>query len=81
MRDYFPKLPAMAVLTTKNNFMNTYGILNREDVHIDVSISEKGAKNYATRNGYKKVSIRYHNGYVVKLIAEKNSRGKWIKVN
>jgi len=60
---------------------NVYGILNSEGIHIDVSRSERGAKNFATRNGYRKISIRYKCGYHVEVIAEKNIAGKWIKVN
>lgn len=59
--------------------MNTYGVLNANGEHIDVSKSEKGAKQYATRHGYTKVSIRYNSGYVVALIAFKNKNGKWIE--
>lgn len=58
---------------------NTYGIVNRDGVHIDVSKSEKGAKQYATRNGYDKVSIRYNSGYDVDIIAVKNKNGRWVK--
>ena len=60
---------------------NIYGIINKDGVHIDVSNSEKGAKNFATRNGYKKVSVRYNCGYDVDIVAEKNDNGKWKKVN
>lgn len=58
---------------------NTYGVVNRNGEHIDVSISEKGAKQYATRHGYNKVSIRYNIGYDVDIIAVKNKNGRWIK--
>ena len=58
---------------------NTYGIVNRDGVHIDVSKSEKGAKQYATRNGYDKVSIRNNSGYDVDIIAVKNKNGRWVK--
>lgn len=57
--------------------MNTYGVINRNEVHIDVSKSQKGAKQYATRHGYNKVSLRV--GYSVVILAEKNKSGKWIK--
>lgn len=57
--------------------MNTYGVLNSENVHTDVSNTLKGAKRYATLNGYTKVSIRYNGGYVAELIAEKIN-GKWV---
>lgn len=58
---------------------NIYGIINSDGIHIDVSKSEKGAKQYATINGYTKVSIRYNNGYDVDIIAVKNKNGRWIK--
>ena len=45
--------------------------------HIDVSKTERGAKLYATRHGYTKVSIRQ--GYHSKIIAEKVN-GKWQSV-
>lgn len=51
--------------------MNTYGVVNANGEHIDVSHSEKGAKQYATINGYKKVSIRFNGGYTVLVIAIK----------
>ena len=59
--------------------MNTYGILDSQNCHIDVSRTEKGAKNYATRNGYKTVSIRYSCGYDVDIVATKRPSGKWAK--
>lgn len=59
--------------------MHTYGIINADGIHIDVSKSEKGAKQYATINGYTKVSIRYNSGYHVDIIAVKNKNGRWIK--
>ena len=53
-----------------------YGILNAEDCHIDVSNSLHGAKCYASRNGYKKISERV--GYnVVRTWAK--VLGKWVK--
>lgn len=58
--------------------MNIYGVVNSDGVHIDVSKSEKGAKQYATRHGYSKVSIRFHSGYTVVIISEKNKSGKWV---
>lgn len=58
--------------------MNTYGILDSNDCHIDVSNTEKGAKNYATRHGYKKVSVRYGDSFNVALIAVRSNSGKWM---
>lgn len=57
---------------------NTYGVLNANNEHIDVSKSEKGAKQYATRNGYTKISIRYNSGYNVDIVAIKKG-SKWVK--
>ena len=58
---------------------NVYGVVCSSGIHTDVSLTEKGAKNYATRHGYDKVSIRYNSGYTVQVIAEKINN-KWIKV-
>lgn len=55
---------------------NTYGILNSDNVHIDVSNTERGAKNYATRNGFDIVTIRYNMGYNAAIISKKVN-GKW----
>jgi len=57
---------------------NIYGVVNYKGEHIDVSKSEKGAKNFATRNHYNKVSVRYNCGYDVDVIAVKKGR-KWAK--
>jgi plastocyanin domain-containing protein len=57
---------------------NIYGVVNNKGEHIDVSKSEKGAKNFATRNHYNKVSIRYNSGYDVDIISVKKGR-KWVK--
>lgn len=58
---------------------NTYGVLSTEGNHIDVSKTEKGAKNYASRHGYTRVSIRYNSGYVAVVIAEKKGN-RWHSV-
>jgi len=57
---------------------NTFGVLNTDNAHIDVSKTERGAKQYATRNGYTKVSIRYNSGYDVDIVSVKKDK-KWIK--
>lgn len=54
---------------------NTYGVL-MNGVHVDVSKTEKGAKRYATRNGYSTVTVRYNCGYIAVKIARKHN-GKW----
>lgn len=54
-----------------------YGVVNYKGEHIDVSISLLGAKQYATRNGYNRVSKR--NGY--NIIREYRKEGnKWIRL-
>jgi len=60
--------------------MDIYGI-TFNGTHVDVSNTERGAKNYATRNGYNIVSIRYNCGYIAKEIAKKDNHGKWIAIN
>ena len=56
--------------------MNIYGVLDKNDCHIDVSTSMKGTKRVATRYGYDKVSIRYNCGYHVDIVAVKVNN-KW----
>ena len=58
---------------------NTFGI-TINGTHTDTSKTLKGAKHYATRNGYKDVSIRYNCGYIAAIIATK-VKGKWEVVN
>lgn len=60
--------------------MNIYGVVNSSGEHIDVSKSERGAKQYATRNGYDRVSIRFNAGYNVQVIAQRASNGKWYAI-
>lgn len=57
---------------------HTYGVIVN-GTHIDVSKTEKGAKNYASRHGHTKVSIRYNGGYVAAVIAEKKGK-RWHEV-
>lgn len=60
----------------KNN--NIYGVLV-DGVHIDVSKTERGAKQYATRHGYLTVTVRYNCGYIAAQIAHKYT-GKWKQI-
>lgn len=55
--------------------MNTYGVVV-SGTHTDASRTERGAKQYATRNGIDTVSVRYNCGYVAEEIA-KRINGKW----
>jgi hypothetical protein len=56
-----------------------FGVVNSDGIHTDVSKSERGAKRYATLNGYDKVSVRYNLGNVVEIVAEKINK-KWVDV-
>jgi len=60
--------------------MHIYGVTDGNGSHTDVSNSLLGAKQYATRNGYKRVSIRYNCGYICKIVAVKLSGGNWVSV-
>lgn len=60
--------------------MNIYGVLDRNDYHIDVSTSLKGTKRVATIEGYNKVSVRYNGGYIAAILFEKIN-GKWKQFN
>lgn len=53
-----------------------FGVLGADHGVIDVSKTERGAKIYATRNGYDKVYCRSNSGYHVFLVAVKY-QGKW----
>ena len=55
---------------------NIYGVLYG-GVHNDVSKSERGAKIYATKNGFDTISVRYNCGYNVAIIAKKEGE-KWV---
>lgn len=57
---------------------NTYGVAPQGS-YTDVSLTERGAKSFATRNGYKEIYIRFNSGYHVELIAVKQPNGKWSK--
>lgn len=56
---------------------NIYGIISN-GVHTDISKTERGAKRYATLNGYNTVSIRFNCGYIASEIATKQGN-KWVK--
>jgi len=54
---------------------DVYGVISN-GVHVDVSSSARGAKSYATRNGYDLVSVRFDSGYNVVILFQKYA-GKW----
>jgi len=60
--------------------MNIYGVLE-DGAHIDVSKTERGAKCYATRNGFDTVTIRYNCGYVAQEICRKGKNDRWFNIN
>ena len=53
-----------------------YGSTNNNNVHTDTSNTLLGAKQYATRNGFKNVSVRI--GYNITLL-EYKQQNKWYK--
>lgn len=55
-----------------------YGVL-LNGVHVDVSKTLRGAKNFATRNGYLTVTIRYGCGYIAREVAHKYE-GRWKEI-
>jgi len=58
---------------------NTYGVIyGTDNIYTDVSRTLKGAKRYATINGYNKVGIRYNSGYNCSIAAIK-IENKWVK--
>jgi hypothetical protein len=58
--------------------MNIYGI-TVNGIHTDTSKTLQGAKNYATRNNFLTVSVRYSCGYIVRQLCHKYA-GKWIDI-
>lgn len=56
-----------------------YGVNTRHSGYIDTSKTLRGAKIYATRNGYDSVCRRNVNHYYVHEIARKID-GKWVDV-
>ena len=58
--------------------IRVYGSTNNKNIHTDTSNTLLGAKQYATRNGFKNVSIRV--GYNIELLEYKEGN-KWYKYN
>ena len=53
-------------------------IVDSSNCAIDVANTMRGAMSYATRNGYKRVAVRFPlSGYVYDLAEKKGSR--WVK--
>lgn len=55
--------------------MDIYGVLIN-GCHTDVSKTLRGAKQFATKNGYLTVTVRYNSGYIAREVAHKYE-GKW----
>lgn len=55
-----------------------FGVINKEGCLIDTSLTEQGAKNYATRHSYKLIGYRV--GYNAKTTHQKIG-GKWKPFN
>ena len=58
--------------------VKVYGSTNNNNIHTDTSNTLLGAKQYATRNGLKNVSIRI--GYNITLLEFKDN-DKWYTYN
>ena len=56
---------------------NIYGIIDFNNIHTDISRTERGAKIYATKNGYTAISVRYNCGYNVQIVSVKIGN-KWV---
>ena len=56
--------------------IKVYGSTDNKNIHIDTSSTLLGAKQYATRNNYKNVSVRI--GYNVTLL-EYKLLNKWYR--
>jgi|GEM_PF-2944742 len=55
-----------------------YGILDKDNCLIDISRSERGAKVYATKNGYNKIGYRIgYNGF----ISHEKINNKWVTLS
>jgi hypothetical protein len=56
---------------------NTFGICNNNGEYFEISKTEKGAKNYATRNGYKIIYMRFNLSLNIAPFAYKKNN-KWL---
>lgn len=59
--------------------MKIYGVINHRNEFIDTSNSERGAKYYASINGYTRIGYRVE--YNVIETHRKIDSGKWVKVD
>ncbi len=58
--------------------MKVYGVINNDNVLIDISLSEIGTKRYATNNQYNKIGYRIEYNAIV---THEKIGNKWHKVN
>lgn len=62
--------------------MNTYGVNTKTCGYVDVSKTLLGAKQYATRNGYTEVYMRFNGSFNIAMEAYKNIiTNKWVNTN
>ena len=59
--------------------MCTFGVLDKNNCHVDISNSEKSTKRYATQHGYDTISARNNSGYYVVIVAKKVNN-KWKRI-
>lgn len=55
-----------------------YGVLDSNGCHIDIGLTERGAKVKATKDGYRQISRRHIHSWAVEIVATKRN-GKWTK--
>ena len=53
-----------------------YGAVNAFGVHMDTAKTERGAKCWATLNGYSNISARWSSGHA--QIISRKAGGKWV---
>ena len=68
----------MPVESKSKSQQKVFCIVDSSNCAIDVATTMRGAMSYATRNGYKRVAVRFPmSGYVYDLAEKKGSR--WVK--
>ncbi len=55
-----------------------YGVIDLDGSHLDVGLSLRGAKLYATKNGFNKVSMRV--GSFSSIVSVRGDLGGWNRV-
>ena len=60
--------------------ITVYGVVQSDGSHCDCSLTEKGAKQFATRHGYTAITRRANGGYFAPVIARRKGK-RWCRVN